>query len=674
MAKFIKISIGPSVEVKPLTVKKNGVYEAKTGGVLEYGKEVKFKDVITEADFEAYAANATPVDVDANFGYAVYAVAMVSGGGINLTRIQTQDPSITIWMLAEETADGFGYAINASLLDATIPDNCWVASQSGTPIDTPTVTLADHDSLSADLATTSVFFDLEKVDAYCPVTVDVAANVAPLTATANGVYEPAEGTDGYSTVTVNVPSKPEQTKSVTITANGTTDVLPDDGYTMSKVTAKVNIPTQTKSVTITENGTTAVEPDSGKMLSKVDITTNVPRINMNGTTKSGDLSDTASFVLDHNDLRIFGSGDINTALYTSCGDNRADVTKIYVDERITAFGASKSFAGFNNVEEVYMPSIDKACAIDAYDEQANPYWNAASLCFGGSPVGESVTIPEGVTKIGKNFLNMTSGSKKPITAGTTELVIPDSVISIGSNAFACNKYITVRIGSGLKTVSSGAFYNMSSAARSVYVPDISSWCNVQFSGSGRASVLANGISGSTNLYIGDVLVTDLVIPDTVPEIRNLNDTKSITSVTAGNSTTSVAREAFIQSTGLISVTLPAVSAIPYEAFMNCKVLTKVDLGSATSIADEAFLGCKSLTALILRSNSVCAVNGNNALLGCSHLEGSFDATYNPESLKDGYIYVPKSLIDSYKVATNWSTYADQFRAIEDYPEICGTTS
>lgn len=32
----------------------------------------------------------------------------------------------------------------------------------------------------------------------------------------------------------------------------------------------------------------------------------------------------------------------------------------------------------------------------------------------------------------------------------------------------------------------------------------------------------------------------------------------------------------------------------------------------------------------------------------------------------GYIYVPRTLVDSYKAATNWSTYADQFRALEDY--------
>ena len=36
----------------------------------------------------------------------------------------------------------------------------------------------------------------------------------------------------------------------------------------------------------------------------------------------------------------------------------------------------------------------------------------------------------------------------------------------------------------------------------------------------------------------------------------------------------------------------------------------------------------------------------------------------------GYIYVPQATIEGFKSATNWSTYADQFRAIEDYPDIC----
>ena len=39
----------------------------------------------------------------------------------------------------------------------------------------------------------------------------------------------------------------------------------------------------------------------------------------------------------------------------------------------------------------------------------------------------------------------------------------------------------------------------------------------------------------------------------------------------------------------------------------------------------------------------------------------------------GYIYVPAALVDSYKAATNWSNFAAQFRALEDYT-VDGTTT
>ena len=39
----------------------------------------------------------------------------------------------------------------------------------------------------------------------------------------------------------------------------------------------------------------------------------------------------------------------------------------------------------------------------------------------------------------------------------------------------------------------------------------------------------------------------------------------------------------------------------------------------------------------------------------------------------GYIYVPSTLVETYKTATNWSTFANQFRALEDYT-VDGTTT
>jgi hypothetical protein len=46
-------------------------------------------------------------------------------------------------------------------------------------------------------------------------------------------------------------------------------------------------------------------------------------------------------------------------------------------------------------------------------------------------------------------------------------------------------------------------------------------------------------------------------------------------------------------------------------------------------------------------------------------------TYSGFTNGTGYIYVPATLVDTYKAGTNWSTHADQIRAIEDYPEITG---
>ena len=73
----------------------------------------------------------------------------------------------------------------------------------------------------------------------------------------------------------------ESNKAVTIDASAYTEpvaVKPTGDYdAMKKVTVTVsNIPvSQTKSESITTNTTTQIEPDEGKLLSKVTITTNV---------------------------------------------------------------------------------------------------------------------------------------------------------------------------------------------------------------------------------------------------------------------------------------------------------------------------------------------------------------------------------------------------------------
>ena len=79
-------------------------------------------------------------------------------------------------------------------------------------------------------------------------------------------------------LTVFTPGGETQEKSVTVIANGTTEITPDEGYTLSKAIVVTDVPTkpeQTKAVTITENGTTQITPDEGYTLSGASVSVNV---------------------------------------------------------------------------------------------------------------------------------------------------------------------------------------------------------------------------------------------------------------------------------------------------------------------------------------------------------------------------------------------------------------
>lgn len=117
---------------------------------------------------------------------------------------------------------------------------------------------------------------------------------------------------------------------------------------------------------------------------------------------------------------------------------------------------------------------------------------------------------------------------------------------------------------------------------------------------------------------------------------------------------------FYGCTALETVKLPKATSIPSQAFYNCTKLKHADCGQSGSIAAQAFNACTSLTELILRkTDSICTLSNVNGVNNTAIGKGT------------GYVYVPAALIEDYKTATNWSTFADQFRAIEDYPEICG---
>ena len=88
------------------------------------------------------------------------------------------------------------------------------------------------------------------------------------------------------------------------------------------------------------------------------------------------------------------------------------------------------------------------------------------------------------------------------------------------------------------------------------------------------------------------------------------------------------------------------------AFTNCSKLTSVDLPAATSIGGNAFSNCPALTRVILRSTDKVATL-------------SFTSAFS--NTNNAIIYVPDALVDDYKAATNWSTYADRIKGLSELP-------
>lgn len=125
--------------------------------------------------------------------------------------------------------------------------------------------------------------------------------------------------------------------------------------------------------------------------------------------------------------------------------------------------------------------------------------------------------------------------------------------------------------------------------------------------------------------------------------------------------TSIYGSAFYGCYVLTTVNFPMVTSIDSHVFYGCYGLTTADFSMVTSIESHVFYNCSKLTTIVLRSETVAALSNKSAF------------TNTPIASGTGYIYVPKALIDTYKTAANWSTYAAQFRALEDYT-VDGTTT
>ena len=256
---------------------------------------------------------------------------------------------------------------------------------------------------------------------------------------------------------------------------------------------------------------------------------------------------------------------------TSIGDyafyDCTSLTSVTIHDSVTSIGY-EAFEGCTSLTDTYVNITDLAA-----HSKSNPMYKIGGsihLFVDGKEITELV-IPDSITSIGDYAFDGCSS--------LTSVTMPDSVTSIGEGAFSkCSSLISVTIPDSVTSIGDEAF----------------SWCS------------------------------------------------SLTSVTIPDSVTSIRKKAFINCTSLTSVTIGnGVTSIGVYAFHNCSSLTSVTIGySVTSIGDEAFYMCPSLKEVYCKPTTPPTLRTD-----------LFDSNTSGRT-----IYVPRNSVNRYKSNSYWMYY------------------
>lgn len=292
----------------------------------------------------------------------------------------------------------------------------------------------------------------------------------------------------------------------------------------------------------------------------------------------------------------------------------------------------------------------------------------------------NIEITENGTHNVKNYINAVINTPEPkpeqtksvtITTNGATTVTPDSGkvltrVNVNTNVPIPEGYIKP---SGSKTITTNGSHDVTNYASAIVniaaAEDLSTELNNQnallstqtTSISDIITALQNKASGGGSTDIEDGIITRTLTSYTNDRITKVGSHvfrgfTSLTSISLPN-VTLLAAYALDSCSGLTSVNLPKVATLNNYAMQNCGGLTTLEFPLKISTQGAVWNNCSNLTTLILRGTTMSGLGNKNC----------FNNT--PIASGTGYIYVPDNLVDSYKAATNWSTYAAQIKGLSE---------
>ena len=324
---------------------------------------------------------------------------------------------------------------------------------------------------------------------------------------------------------------------------------------------------------------------------------------------------------------------INNSLFQNC----SNITSIELADSVTRIG-DNAFNNCSGLNSVKLPSNITEISANAFygcDNITSATISTFALDYLSKTKLQTVVINGGASIDERAFYNC---------ANLTSIAL-NSASTIGSQAFYnCSSLTMVDIPSGVTSVGNNAFYGCSNLTR-VYITDIKSWCEIEFE-----NAQANPLAFANKLYLNNVLLTSLEIPDEVTSIGDYTfyGCSGLTEINMTSNLTHIGVSAFVGCDNIVTATIPtsAISSLSKSkmqsiiinggdqivngAFADCTNLVSVDIpSSVTFIGSTAFSGCAKLGSI--------RIDANNA-----YYTGVDGILYNKQ--KTEIILIPKAIV------------------------------